>query len=155
MSGAPGEKSVSYYNQKAELPGLKVAFPEFAGVHSQVLQHVITRVDTAYQRFFDGLQAKRKVGYPRFKAATQYHSFTYPQYDNGIDYSGEWLAPSLENWRCGSRMVPSYRRHHQNGDVGTGRGRVVSVFLLCTRCLASHARHPAGQWALTWGSRSS
>lgn len=77
-------KSVSYYDQKAELPGLKGAFPEFGCVHSQVLQDVIKRVDTAYQRFFDGLRAKRKVGYPRFKAATQYHSCTYPQYDNGV-----------------------------------------------------------------------
>jgi putative transposase len=78
------QKRVSYYDQKAELPDLKAALPEFATVHSQVLQDVMKRVDTAYQRFFDGLQAKRKVGYPRFKAATQYHSFTYPQYDNGV-----------------------------------------------------------------------
>jgi putative transposase len=77
-------KSVSYYDQKAELPDLKATITEFAAVHSQVLQDVIKRVDATYQRFFDGPKAKRKVGYPRFKAATQYHSFTYPQFDNGV-----------------------------------------------------------------------
>jgi putative transposase len=79
------QKSLTYYDQKAELPDLKTAFPEFAMVHSQVTQDVIKRVDTAFQRFFVGLTAHRKVGYPRFKAATQYNSFTYPQYGNGVN----------------------------------------------------------------------
>ena len=37
--------SVSYYQQKAELPGIKEAMPEYGEVHSQVLQDVVLRVD--------------------------------------------------------------------------------------------------------------
>jgi putative transposase len=78
------QKSLTYYDQKAELPDLKTALPEFATIHSQVAQDVIKRVETAFKRFFKGIAAHRKVGYPRFKAATQYNSFTYPQYGNGV-----------------------------------------------------------------------
>jgi putative transposase len=77
-------RGLTFYDQKAELPDLKIAFPEFASVHSQVTQDVIKRVDSAFRRFFNGLAAHRKIGYPRFKSATQYHSFTYPQYGNGV-----------------------------------------------------------------------
>ena len=37
--------SVSYYQQKAELPDLKAAFFEYTAVHSQVLQDVLLRLD--------------------------------------------------------------------------------------------------------------
>jgi putative transposase len=33
--------SVTYYQQKAELPEIKAALPEYAEVHSQVLQDVV------------------------------------------------------------------------------------------------------------------
>ncbi len=41
--------SVHYYQQKAELPGIKAAMPEYGEVNSQVLQDVVVRVDRAYQ----------------------------------------------------------------------------------------------------------
>ena len=44
--------SVSYYQQKAELPAIKDAMPEYGEVHSQVLQDVVLRVDRAFQAFF-------------------------------------------------------------------------------------------------------
>src|SRR5690242_7298039 len=44
--------SVTYYQQKAELPGIKEAMPDYADVHSQVLQDVVLRVDCAFQAFF-------------------------------------------------------------------------------------------------------
>jgi len=40
--------SVGYYQQQAELPGIKEAMPEYADVRSQVLQDVVLRVDRAY-----------------------------------------------------------------------------------------------------------
>jgi putative transposase len=83
--------SVSYYQQKAELPGIKAAMPEYAEVHSQVLQDVVLRVDRTFQAFFQRLKAGDQPGYPRFQGRTRYHSFTYPQvaehggarFDNG------------------------------------------------------------------------
>ena len=50
--------SVTYYQQKAELPGIKEAMPEYAEVHSQVLQDVVLRVDRAFQAFFRRVQAR-------------------------------------------------------------------------------------------------
>ncbi|HMB15634.1 MAG TPA: transposase [Pelovirga sp.] len=51
-----------------------------AGIHSQVLQDVLFRVDRAYQGFFRRVAAKQeKAGYPRFKSEGRYDSITYPQ----------------------------------------------------------------------------
>jgi putative transposase len=69
--------------QQAELPDLKAAFPEYAAIHSQVLQDVLTRLDRAFQAFFRRVKAGEKPGYPRFQGRHRYHSFTYKQYGNG------------------------------------------------------------------------
>ncbi|HEV2458644.1 MAG TPA: transposase, partial [Ktedonobacterales bacterium] len=71
--------SVSYYQQKAELPSIKAELPEYSAVHSQVLQDVVLRVDRAFQAFFRRMRAGEAPGYPRFQGRTRYHSFTYPQ----------------------------------------------------------------------------
>jgi putative transposase len=56
---------VPYYQQKAELPGIKEAMPESAQIHSQVLQNVAPRVDWAFQAFFRRIRAAQTAGYPR------------------------------------------------------------------------------------------
>jgi putative transposase len=71
--------SVNYYQQQAELPSIKEAMPEYAEVHSQVLQDVVLRVDRAFQAFFQRMRERRTPGYPRFHGRDRYHSFTYPQ----------------------------------------------------------------------------
>jgi len=58
--------SVTYYQQKAELPDIKTDLPEYAEVHSQVLQDVVQRVDRAFQAFFRRVKAGETPGYPRF-----------------------------------------------------------------------------------------
>src|SRR5215469_13447014 len=72
--------SVDYYQQKAELPGIKTEMPEYAEVHSQVLQDVVHRVDRAFQAYFRRVQAGETPGYPRFHGRSRYNSFTYPQF---------------------------------------------------------------------------
>jgi putative transposase len=72
-------KRATYYQQKAELPDRKAAFPDYAEVHSQVLQDVLLRVERAFQAFFHRVQAGEKPGYPRFQGRNRFHSFTYPQ----------------------------------------------------------------------------
>ena len=71
--------SVTYYQQKAELPGIKEALPEFAEINSQVLQDVVLRIERAFQAFFRRVQAGEKPGYPRFQGRDRYNSLTYPQ----------------------------------------------------------------------------
>src|SRR5262249_34026877 len=71
--------SVTYYQQKAELPGIKEAMPEYAEVNAQVLQDVILRLDRAFQAFFQRMREGQTPGYPRFHGRDRYNSFTYPQ----------------------------------------------------------------------------
>ena len=79
-------KSVSMMEQKAELPDIKKEFPEYAAIHSQVLQDIVIRLDKAFKAFFRRLKSgereascKGKPGFPRFKRANRFHSFCYPQ----------------------------------------------------------------------------
>ena len=53
--------------------------PEYAEVHSQVLQDVVLRVERAFQAFFRRVKAGETPGYPRFHGRDRYNSFTYPQ----------------------------------------------------------------------------
>jgi putative transposase len=87
-------KRATYYQQKAELPNLKADFPDYAEVHSQVLQDVLLRVERAYQAFFRRVAAGEAPGYPRFQGRDRYHSFTYPQYGNGAVLDGGVLSLS-------------------------------------------------------------
>uniref|UniRef100_UPI0013B3EACF RNA-guided endonuclease InsQ/TnpB family protein n=1 Tax=Thermus caldifontis TaxID=1930763 RepID=UPI0013B3EACF len=61
-------------------PQIRAELPEYKGIHSQVLQNVLERVDKAFQGFFRRVKAKGgKAGYPRFKGERRYDSFTFPQ----------------------------------------------------------------------------
>ena len=59
--------SVGYYQQKAALPQIKADMPDYAEVHSQVLQDVVQRVDRAFQAFFRRGKAGETPGSPRFR----------------------------------------------------------------------------------------
>jgi len=87
-------KSATYYQQKAELPDLKTACPEFARVYAHVLQDVILRVERACQAFFQRIREGKTPGYPRFQSMNRYHSFTFPEYGNGVILDGGVLSLS-------------------------------------------------------------
>ncbi len=86
--------SVTYHRQKAELPDIKAAMPEYAAVHSQVLQDVVLRVDRAFQAFFRRIASGDTPGYPRFHSRDRYHSFSYPQVGNGATLDSRYLVLS-------------------------------------------------------------
>jgi putative transposase len=75
--------SVSRYEQEAELKAIRADFPDYAAIHSHVLQDVLARLDKTYQAYFRRLQRGEKAGFPRFKGRTRFHSFTYKEYGNG------------------------------------------------------------------------
>jgi putative transposase len=75
--------SVTRYQQEAELKDIRAAFPEYAAVHSHVLQDVLARLDKTYQAFFRRIQRGEKAGFPRFKGRERFHSFTYKECGNG------------------------------------------------------------------------
>jgi putative transposase len=75
--------SVTRYQQEAELKAIREAFPDYAAIHSHVLQDVLARLDTTYQAFFRRVSNGEKPGFPRFQGRERYHSFTYKEYGNG------------------------------------------------------------------------
>jgi putative transposase len=72
-------KTLSLYQQQDTFSLLKEQRPSLKGVHSQVLQNVAVRIDLAMKAFFRRLKAGEKPGYPRFRGADRYDSFTFPQ----------------------------------------------------------------------------
>ncbi|WP_240695302.1 RNA-guided endonuclease InsQ/TnpB family protein [Thermus caldilimi] len=56
-------KAVGFYEQKRHLPVIRRDLPEYKGIHSQVLQEVIQRVDRAFQGFFRRVKQGQKPGY--------------------------------------------------------------------------------------------
>ncbi|MDQ3459252.1 MAG: transposase [Deinococcota bacterium] len=71
-------KSLSYYDQQNELPALKAELPECLPLGSHALQETVRRVDRAFAAFFRRVKVGQKPGFPRFKSATRYKGFTYP-----------------------------------------------------------------------------
>jgi putative transposase len=82
--------TLSRSQQEAELKDLRADMPEYAAIHSHVLQDVLARLDKTYQAFFRRVKASqttgqtpRAGGFPRFQGRNRYHSFTYKEYGNG------------------------------------------------------------------------
>jgi putative transposase len=84
--------TLSPYQQEAELKDLRADLPEYAAIHSHVLQDVLARLDKAYQAFFRRVKAGQTPGYPRFQGRNRYHSFTYKQYGNGARLDNGFLV---------------------------------------------------------------
>jgi putative transposase len=57
---------VSRYQQEAELKTLRSELPEYADIHSHVLQDVLARLEKTYQAFFRRVQHGEQPGFPRF-----------------------------------------------------------------------------------------
>ena len=72
-------KSIRYVEQANQLPDIKRVRKDVAGVHSQVLQDVLKRVEKAFDEFFRRVKTKQKAGFPRFRSHKRYDSFTYAQ----------------------------------------------------------------------------
>jgi putative transposase len=83
------QEAVRLYDQHALLPALKAERPTLARVQSQVLQNVAVRIDLAFQAFFRRLKAGETPGYPRFRGAGRYDSFTFPQVPVGCHLDAE------------------------------------------------------------------
>jgi putative transposase len=75
--------TLSRSQQEAELKDLRADLPDYAAIHSHVLQDVLARLDKTYQAFFRRLKAGQTPGFPRFQGRNRYHSFTYKEYGNG------------------------------------------------------------------------
>ncbi|WP_297157252.1 transposase [Thermogemmatispora sp.] len=72
-------KRITYSDQANQLPEIKAVREEYQDIYSQILQDVLRRVEKAFQAFFRRVKHGEKPGYPRFRGAGRYDSFTYPQ----------------------------------------------------------------------------
>jgi putative transposase len=75
--------SVTRYQQEAELKVIRAEFPDYAAIHSHVLQDVLARLDKTYQAFFRRVHRGERAGFPRFKGRERFHCFTYKEFGNG------------------------------------------------------------------------
>src|SRR4028119_781793 len=76
---APIVQQPEYYWPKKDLLNTKQLFPEYAGIHSQVLLNCIERVKKAFDRYIKADSSGKRSGKLRFKGRGRYHSFTYTQ----------------------------------------------------------------------------
>jgi transposase len=84
--------SINYHAQAIQLPQIKQLRQDVGEVHSQVLQDALRRVDKTFDAFFRRCQNGETPGYPRFKSASRFDSFTYPQ--SGFRLEGDKLQLS-------------------------------------------------------------
>jgi putative transposase len=63
--------SLTRDQQLAELKDLQAEMPEYAAIHSHVLQDVLARLDRTYQAFFRRLSTGEKPGFPRFQGSNR------------------------------------------------------------------------------------
>jgi putative transposase len=86
--------SLSRYGQEAELKDIRAEMPEYADIHSHVLQDVLARLDKAFQAFFRRIREGHTPGYPRFHGRIRYNSFTYKECGNGARLDNGFLVLS-------------------------------------------------------------
>src|SRR5215831_15921843 len=86
--------SLSQYQQAAELKDIRAAMPEYASIHSHVLQDVLARLDKAFQAFFRRIREGQTLGHPRFHGRNRYDSFTYKEFGNGARLDNGFLVLS-------------------------------------------------------------
>lgn len=76
-------KSPSNYDQQKSLIEVRAVRPEFAAIHTHLLQDALTRLDRAFAAFFRRCREGDTPGYPRFKGRYRYDSFTFKDAANG------------------------------------------------------------------------
>ncbi len=108
-------KSISYYEQKRDLPEIKEMRPEYNDIHSQVLQDVLLRLKRAFDGFFRRVKAGQNPGYPRCAGRNRYDSFCYPQ--SGFTLEEKHITLS----KIGTIRVKVHRKEsHQAAKTETG-----------------------------------
>jgi len=89
----PG-RNATRFQQEAELQEMRAAFPDYAAIHSHVLQDTRARLARAYQDFFRRLAAGEQPGFPRFQGHNRSHSFTCKEYGTGARLDTGFLVLS-------------------------------------------------------------
>jgi len=106
--------SIDCYSQINELPILKAERPWFKGVHSQVLQDVLKRLDLGFKSFFRRVkEGAGAAGFPKVKKFKQYNSITYPQYSEAP------ISNTIKVPKIGNLKIVFHRNLPENAKVKT------------------------------------
>lgn len=70
--------NISYKHQNKQLTEIKEIRTELQEVNSQVLQDALRRLDKSFKAFFRRVKSGESPGFPRFKSARRFHSFSVP-----------------------------------------------------------------------------
>lgn len=118
----------NYYEQANALTRAKAEFPELATVHSQVLQQVLRKLETA---FVD--MSRKKMGFPRFKNKYRMRSFLYPQLGKGEVLKGNQIKLPQLGWLeyVKSREIPDGFKVKQVRVVRQASGYFLMMTLEC------------------------
>jgi putative transposase len=76
---------VTHATQEKALTAIKndPECPDYAGIHTHLLQDVVKRLDRAFEGFFRRLKSGQTPGYPRFKSRDRYTTFTFKDAGRG------------------------------------------------------------------------
>ena len=139
----------TYYQQKAELPDLKAACPEYAEINAQVLQDVIMRLERAFQAFFRRVKQARHRAIPASRGGTATTASPIPQYGNGAVLDGGVLSLSKIGRIRHAAPSPAGRHTQDGHDLAGGRW-LVRLHLLRRRADAATAAHRTGDGHRPW-----
>jgi putative transposase len=76
------KRTVTFYEQSSKLKNLRANDKELLLLNFVACQHILRRLEKAFQRFFSGLKKGEKVGYPRFKKPHRFRTLEFT-YSNG------------------------------------------------------------------------
>jgi hypothetical protein len=117
--------SVTYYQQKAELPGIKEALLKYGEVHTQVLHDVLLRVDRALHTFFRRVKNGETPGYPASIDAIALIRSPVPRWGRmarrdsiTVSWSSRRLAAFLYAGRVQSKADPRRSRSPRQWTAG-------------------------------------
>ena len=122
--------SVSRFEQEAELKDIRAAFPEYAAIHSHVLQDVLARLDKTYQAFFRRVRTGERAGFPRFHGRSRYNSFTYKEFGNGAKLDNGCLVLSTIG-----RIAVRWSRPLEGAPKTVTMSREADGWYLCVSCV--------------------
>jgi len=133
-------KGIYYAEQAKQLPGIKAVREDVRAFHSQVLQDALRRIDKAFRAFFLRCQRGQVSGFPRFRSASRYDSFTYPQ-------AGFKLSGRLSLSKIGDIKIKLHRAIQ--GQIKTlNLKRENGMWYACFSCMVEPEPLPANDKAV-------
>ena len=131
---------INYFSQSPALTLIKEELSELRQVYDKILRNVLQRVDETFEAFFRRIKRGKKSGYPRYKSAKRYDSFTFPaaapDICEGIDKAPGWKLHNnkliLSMGREGTAIGPIKIKLHRQA---TGKVKSLTI-----------SRNSLGEW---------